>query len=553
MIRILWATASVAILTLYPSLWNVASAGSVPTRQIASVPTMPLRDLGRAPAAMMIQLAVVLPYRHEAELEAFVGQAANAPAGATRVLSAEQFRAYFAPSPDAYARVAGRLAAHGLMPSHVFSNRTVIDVTAPVAVIERAFATAIHRVAGADGAVRYANVRPVFLPADLQGDVYGILGFSTVTTAAGELAVRPSVVEHPPLNGPGTGFGPAVFARAYDMPIQHQIPHRPPGTTYDGRGVRVAVIANDDFRDFDLATYLRTFGIDRTGPPTRRIPIDGGPGFDFFDSGFTTLQVEVLVGTSPGIGLYDYGIPANTGVALLDAMNRIDSDDDVSVALSPAFDCEGADTPSYESRLSEYLALQGNALGIVYVTDSGDPTDGGECIDTPATDPHVIAVGGTTLIVDARANYMSEFAYDYSVGGSSSLFELPSYQVGVANITEKNRVVPDVAFDGDYQSGADEFFQRQWVGSSGGSELSAAIFASLAAQLTQVHGGPLGDLHPALYGAFKSNGYATPAGAPLFHDVTLGTGFFFPAKAGFDRATGIGSIDGWNFALTANL
>jgi pseudomonalisin/xanthomonalisin len=204
-------------------------------------------------------------------------------------------------------------------------------------------------------------------------------------------------------------------------------------------------------------------------------------------------------------------------------------------------------------RLSEYLAMQGNALGIVYVSDTGDSDEGPTCLASPSTDPHVIAVGATTLIVDRRAHYVDEIAYSNSFGGTSVTFPLPPYQVGIPNITETRRVIPDVAFDGDPLSGADEYLQRYWEGSEGGAELSAAIFTSLAAQVTQVHGGALGDLHPALYGALTTYGYATPAGAPLFHDVTLGRGSDFYATPGYDRATGIGSIDGWNFASTANL
>jgi subtilase family serine protease len=556
MIRILPAVASAAVFAMILNPEIGASASSSLGRQIAGVPTMPLRDLGRAPAAMPMHLAVVLPYQHESELETFVARAAFAPKGVARALTADQFRTYFAPTADAYSRVAARLKAHGLALSQVYTNRTLIDVTAPVAAVERTFDTEIHRVVGADGTPRFANVRPAYLPADLGAEVYGIAGFGSVNVTARSTTSRPAVAEHPPFNGPSSGFGPAVFARAYDMPVQHQISGRPPGTTYDGRGVRVAIIANDDFHDADLTTYLRTFGIVRTGSDTHRIPIDGGAEINGIFSDVTTLQVEALVGTSPGIGLYDYGIPELSGLGLLDAMNQIDADDKVSVALSPAFDCETGGTPSYEARLSEYLALQGNALGIVYVVDTGDPNNGGTCVGgqlTPAGDPHMIAVGATTLLVDRQAQYKGELAYSYSVGGPSAIFPLPSYQTGLPNVTQKHRVIPDVAFDGDPGSGADEYFQRYWEGPEGGSELSAAIFTSLAAQLTQVHGAALGDLHPVLYGALQTYGYATPAGVPLFHDITIDDGFDYRARSGFDLATGIGSIDGWNFAQTANL
>jgi subtilase family serine protease len=69
----------------------------------------------------------------------------------------------------------------------------------------------------------------------------------------------------------------------------------------------------------------------------------------------------------------------------------------------------------------------------------------------PASDPLVLAVGGTTLVANAKTGaYIGETAWDQpgnaSGGGFSSAFARPSYQDGVRG-TGAHRGLPDVAAD----------------------------------------------------------------------------------------------------------
>jgi kumamolisin len=542
-----------------------AAAHAETSRQIAAAALGQDVDLGRAPEAAAMGLTVILHYRHEDELASFVDQQSDPRSPlAHHVLTPAQFDSYFAPSNADYARLQKAFVRRGFTVARTFRNRTAIDVAGSAGAVERAFGTEIHAERRSDGTIRYANVRPAYLPSEMAAAVEGIVGFDTgehrdasASDAPRGARLHPFVAPGPPLEGPATGFGPEAYARAYDMPDLHAIPGAPKGKTYDGTGVGVAIIASGDYFDYDLADYLKYFKISRTGPPTTRYSLDGGPphsGGVF--SLVTTLQVETLVGLSPGITLYDYGIPFESDRGILLADEAIVSDDTAAVALSPVFDCHGGTKPLDLPKLMDHLAMQGAALGIVFITSSGDALEE-SCIDgpqTPADAPHFVSVGGTILLIDAQAKYQLELGSGGSEGGLSSAFALPPYQQGVAGIRGTRRNVPDISFDGDPASGGALRQDGLWSGPDEipndqfSNELSAAIFTGMVAQWTQYHGAPLGDIHGTLYGAYTKYGYTKPAGAPIFHDITIGDSAGYRALPGYDLATGIGSIDGWNYA-----
>ena len=103
----------------------------------------------------------------------------------------------------------------------------------------------------------------------------------------------------------------------------------------------------------------------------------------------------------------------------------------------------------------------------------------------PAFSPNVVAVGGTTLNLNANGTIASETAWSlgsdpgnpgYATGGGTSAFESePSYQLGVQNTG--HRTIPDVAFDADPDTGVDIFQSFGTAGSGwqviGGTSFSA--------------------------------------------------------------------------------
>jgi len=497
---------------------------------------------------MLVRLAIVLRYRNQSSLDAFV-RAQNDPRSALagRYLSRAQFLSAYAPAPAQYAFVANDLRARGFRIVQAYENRTVLDVEGSALAVERAFATRLDRVV-AGGRTGYANVAPATLPPELAGVVSGVLGFDDVgRLRTANLRGAPRAVDATrPLFGPDTGFGPAAFAGAYDLPVRHGI---------DGAGQTAAIVIDADFADADVAQFLRYFGVSRGGGAIARIPVDGGPDPAMNpDSVETTLDVEAIASLAPGAAIEVYETSSLLYATTLDAYNRVVSDDSAGVVNSSFGGCETQTSPRDFPQLANQIAEQGAALGIAFVASTGDagtfacryPGPGG--VETPASSPYFVAVGGTTLILRRGAAYALELGWGDSGGGFSALFARPAYQNGVKGLVGSTRNLPDVAFDADPGSGMAFYYGGRWDGPIGGTSLASPIFAALCTQLAQHAGHRIGaNLHGAMYRAFAARGYG-PAGAPLFRDVTFGNDGYFNAHAGYDQVTGIGSIEGWNLA-----
>ena len=98
---------------------------------------------------------------------------------------------------------------------------------------------------------------------------------------------------------------------------------------------------------------------------------------------------------------------------------------------------------SSETNLSQYESHFIHP-GVVFVASSGDS---GRRPEWPAISPNIVAVGGTTLQVDAGGNYLGETSWSGSTGGLSSYESQPAYQKGVVTQSSTKRANPDVAYN----------------------------------------------------------------------------------------------------------
>ncbi len=534
---------------------------------IARAPRAFVTDLGHASATTPVRVAVVMKYRHVAELHQFValqGQAQKLP----RTLTAQQFLNYFAPTAADYQQAAMALQSAGFTITRTYQNRTVIDAVGPAAAAERMFGTEIHMVRQRDGAIRYANLRPAYLPDSSQADGLRRRGPRQSSRAphghgAGQCGPHPC-------EDRSADARPRSRASAHSPYRLHTIypcstrslagnPARPttvPARPQPWSWTRI-------FSTAICKAFLNHFHVVRTGPKTVRIPINGGPppGLIYPDSGETTLDVETIVSNAPGVALYVYEMDSLAFTSTIDAYNQVNSDDLVGVVNSSFGGCEDFTDPSNFPALANHLALQGSALGIVYDASSGD-SGSNECgfdfstpqgVSSPASGTHFVAVGGTTLFPHLDGSYSREVGWWGSGGGVSDIFPMPAYQTGVKNMVPKWRNLPDVAFDADPNSGTSLFISGGWFGPIGGTSLAAPIFTALVAELDQYGHCRIGNIHPALYRNYKLYGYTLPAGAAIYHDAIGQFNGFYLTTPGYDNVTGIGSIDGWNFAVTTHL
>jgi subtilase family serine protease len=137
-------------------------------------------------------------------------------------------------------------------------------------------------------------------------------------------------------------------------------------------------------------------------------------------------------------------------------------------------------------------------------------------VSWPASDPYVLAVGGTSIqISDANGTVDSEQAWNdqyigASGGGLSAVFTEPDYQREVTDqkLLHGRRGVPDVAFPAAlsfalYLSAASGLGPKNpawqhWT-VTGGTSASAPCWAGIIALVDQMAGAPLGFIQPALY------------------------------------------------------
>ncbi len=301
------------------------------------------RDLGRAPASVQVQIAVVLNYHHEGELDRLVE--AQADPGSRlyhRFLTPRQFRGYFSPTPAEYGRVISALQRDGFTITHTFPNGTVVDAAAPAPVAARYFSTDIHRVLSPNVGLTYTNTRPGVVPPEIADLTLGVFGLDAAHVLYARPIPLPPGVARPirlevrrngsPLFGPDGGYGPQILVDAYDLPAAN-------GNTGTGRASGVDI--DGDVLDSDLAAYLSYFGVSRTGPPTTRIRVDGGaPGFPNGDAGEATEDEEAIVSLAPGTALYMYEMPSLSDAVTIDVFNRVVSDNLVDTLNSSFGGCE---------------------------------------------------------------------------------------------------------------------------------------------------------------------------------------------------------------------
>ena len=151
-----------------------------------------------------------------------------------------------------------------------------------------------------------------------------------------------------------------------------------------------------------------------------------------------------------------------------------------------------------------------------------------------------MAVGGTSLHVDAAGNVLSQSAWTGSGGGLSRVYPRPAYQTFIQR--NAKRSTPDSSMVADPQTGVAVYTISPSTGQGywqilGGTSLSAQLFAGLVA---------IADQGRALRGAGTLDGpgqtlpaiYSLPSSD--FQDVARGrTGL--AATPGYDLATGRGT------------
>jgi kumamolisin len=244
----------------------------------------------------------------------------------------------------------------------------------------------------------------------------------------------------------------------------------------------------------------------------------------------------------------------NTDAGFLDAVSEAAHASPAPIAISISWgQSEDQWTAQARTAMDEAFA-DAAALGITVTAAAGDngSSDGatsGVHADFPASSPHVLACGGTSLTADPSAGTVTaETVWNNGSsggatgGGVSDTYPLPSWQQH-AGVPDRpgggaGRGVPDVAGDADPATG----YQVLVDGTQavyGGTSAVAPLWAALVARLAQATGTRFGLLNALLY-------QGVSAGEPAvgFRDIVDGSNGAYAAGPGWDACTGLGSPDG---------
>lgn len=307
----------------------------------------------------------------------------------------------------------------------------------------------------------------------------------------------------------------------------------------DGSGQTIAILIDTFPNDEDLTAFWQKASVGGSLTRVQKINVSGGDLPP--PEGEESLDAEWTSGIAPGANVSIYATGSLEFAPLEEGLQRILTDAKANPSLRIASISLGLgehETPSAAIRIQNGIFLRLAALGVnvmVSTGDDGSTPNGVLEVEYPASDPNVVAVGGTTVVLGANAALQSETAWSGSGGGKSVKFPRPSWQKGAGVSAGTTRLTPDVAAPADPNTGALVMLNHK-PHQIGGTSWSAPTWAGILALINQARVAAkkpaLPFLNPLLY---PLNGSAS------FRDVTSGSNGAYQSAKGHDLVTGLGS------------
>lgn len=498
--------------------------------------------VGSVDAGEPISVSVILKRMEPLDLKQMGG----------RRLSREDYAKKYGADLAAANKVRQFATEHGLMVDEAASSaiRRTIVLGGSAAAMQKAFGVELKQYEYQDQEGRTERFRGregfLMIPSDLANIVNAVLGLDNRPQATAHFRKLGATGRHAAAarTAAAQSFTPIQIGQLYNFP-----------TDATGSGQTIGIIElGGGYQTSDLQQYFTNLG--RTPPAVVAISVDGGtssPGDPNGPDGEVMLDIEVAAAVAPNAKIAVYFAP-NTDQGFQDALTTAihDTTNNPSV-ISISWGASESNWTGQAMQAFDQSCQSAAALGITVTVASGDNgsddgvSDKANHVDFPASSPHVLACGGTTLAANKRAVTDETVWNDMPQGGAtgggvSAVFSLPDYQAHV-NVpppinSSGGRGVPDVSGDADPQTG----YQIQVDGESGvfgGTSAVAPLWAGLVALLNQKLGQPVGFLNPRLY--------SIAAPGPM-RDITMGNNGAFSARTGWDACTGLGSPNGAQLA-----
>jgi kumamolisin len=491
------------------------------------------------PADPAERLSVSIRLRRRADAPALPDPSqAQGPLGTG--MSREEFGLIYGADPADIERVEAFASQHGLAVEETSIPRRTVVLSGAVAQMSEAFQVDLGRYQGPQISYRgregYVNV-----PSELGPLVKGVFGLDNRPQA------RPMVRQADPAQATSELTPPQV-ARLYNFPA---------GVNADGQCIGLIELGGG-YQPADINNWFS--GLKLTPPVLTDVSVDSGtnsPGSDQNNDDLeVALDIDVAGSVAQGARIAVYFAP-NTNQGFSDAVSSAvhDTANKPSVISISWGGAESGWSSAAMSAMNETFAEAAN-LGITVLVATGD--QGSECsvkdgqahVEYPASDPGVIACGGTTIENVSGTSFSEVLWTDTagaSGGGVSNTYPVPVWQdsAGVpASVNpphNRGRGVPDVAGNASDGSGYSLIVDGQTVDDAYGTSAVAPLYAGLIALINAQSSFPVGYLNPTLYQKAES---------VVFRDITSGgTNAFggapgYPVGPGWDATTGLGSING---------
>jgi subtilase family serine protease len=491
------------------------------------------QSLGRLPATQVMSLVLVLPLRHQPELENFLQELYDPSSPSYRhFLNVEEFTARFGPSQEDYDAAIHFAEANGLAVVGTSRNRLNVDVKASVASIEKAFHVTM-------GVYQHPTENRAFYgpdrepTVDLPFQLWHVSGLDNYSIP--RPLVRRSNNAHVKSNAT-TGSGPSASFLGSDMRAAYY------GGSLTGSGQSLGLLEYYGTDLADLNTYYANVGQTNNVPITL-LSTDGTSTscvYPVCDDTEQTLDMTQALGMAPGMSSLVVYV-GSSDAAIFNAMATASP---LNGQLSSSWTWTPAD-PSIDNPYFQEFAAQGQNL-FQASGDSGAWNSSSSIY--PADDAFLTTVGGTDLQTQSAAGpWASETAWVDGGGGiSPDGYAIPSWQTttanGCASCSKTLRNGPDVSANANFTFYVCADQSSCTANNYGGTSFAAPMWAGYLALVNQqalANGNPrLGFINPALYAIGVGSSYTTD-----FHDITSGSNGY-SATTGYDLATGWGSPKG---------
>jgi hypothetical protein len=424
------------------------------------------------------------------------------------------------------------MAAQGFQLSQRLIRNTGLRYSGTVSQVEATFSTQINDYRSG-GRIFHANATPVVIPPAIAPYVAGVadLDDSVVMKPLGNpIAIGPSGGATPP-------YTPSQLAHFYNLDALFQN-----STPYDGSGTKIGIITFATFSLPDVRGFQKAVGQAQGTINVTVAPALGGkkPGTDTSGTTETTLDVTWSSAMAPGAEIDVVEASNGDWIGAFNTMFELYDPDVISISWGACdVQVSGGTQDTLHTALTNLLA--GHNIPILIASgDDGSKGCGDDSTTSaswPASDPAVVAVGGTRINADSYGDPSAEVAWNCggcgstsgsSGGGYSNHFSRPGYQSGA--VSNANRGLPDVALLADPNTGFPLYYKGAWT-TIGGTSAATPALAGILAVIAD-GGGSLANLLTFLYQHTSA-----------MNDVTSGSNGDYTAAAGWDAVTGLGSVD----------